>query len=103
MDIKTAVSNRTMIPNAKFTLTRSNDIFFNLDDWLSFDCDDNLVTDPANIGTYNFFGPRYLGGIPHALTDVIPYYAFGTTPEDMFNPQRFEVTYDLIKQKLNSK
>jgi RHS repeat-associated protein len=55
-----------------------------------------LVTDPANVGTFNFFGPRTLWGVPHGVFDVIPYYAFGNTPTDMFNLDRFRVTYDLI-------
>jgi RHS repeat-associated protein len=59
-----------------------------------FDCSDNLVTDPANAGTYNYFGPRLLNGIPHAITDVVPYFIFGTSPSDMFNPQRFTTTYE---------
>lgn len=64
-----------------------------------FDCNDDLVTDPANAGTYNFFGPRFMGGVPHGVTDVIPYYIFGTSPSDMFNPQRFTTTYDHLTQE----
>ncbi|ASJ76272.1 RHS repeat-associated core domain-containing protein [Granulosicoccus antarcticus] len=63
-----------------------------------FDCDDNLVITAANGGTYNFFGPRFLGGIPHGIADVLPYFVFGTSPVDMFNPQRFIVTYNHLTQ-----
>jgi RHS repeat-associated protein len=59
-----------------------------------FNCQDKLVTDSANMGTYNYFGPRFLGGVPHGIADVIPYFIFGNTPADMFNPQRFIATYD---------
>ena len=45
-----------------------------------FDCNDDLVTDLANAGTYNFFGPRFMGGVPHGVADVLPYYMFGTSP-----------------------
>ena len=64
-----------------------------------FDCNDDLVTDPANAGTYNFFGPRFMGGVPHGVTDVLPYYIFGTSPSDMFNPQRFTTTYEHLTQE----
>jgi uncharacterized protein RhaS with RHS repeats len=57
-----------------------------------FDSCDNLVTDPANQGTYNFFGPD--NAVMHGITDVLPYFIFGTSPSDMFNPQRFTTTYD---------
>ena len=49
MDIETAVSNRTMIPNAKFILTRSNEIFFNVDVRFSFGCEENLSIFGFNI------------------------------------------------------
>lgn len=50
-----------------------------------------LVLDSANLGTYNFFGPRFLFGITHAIFDVIPYFVFGNSPGDMFNLDRFRV------------
>lgn len=61
-----------------------------------FDSCGNMVTDPANEGTYNFFGPRTLGGVPHGIFDVIPYYVFGNSPGDMFNPDCFIKTYELL-------
>ncbi|MCL7931205.1 RHS repeat-associated core domain-containing protein [Halomonas llamarensis] len=63
-----------------------------------FDCNDDLVTGPANAGTYNFFGPRFMGGVPHGVADVLPYYMFRTSPSDMFNLQRFTTTYDHLTQ-----
>lgn len=56
-----------------------------------FDQCNNLVTDPANQGTYNFFGPDNV--IMHGITDVLPYFIFGTSPSDMFNFQRVTTTY----------
>jgi RHS repeat-associated protein len=61
-----------------------------------FTSEGDLVTDPLNMGTYNFFGPKVLWGIPHSLMDVIPYYIFGNTPQDMFTSERFTTTWDII-------
>ncbi|HED40876.1 MAG TPA: RHS repeat-associated core domain-containing protein [Chromatiales bacterium] len=61
-----------------------------------FDIDDNLVTDPGNAGTFNIFDPALLGGVPHAIVDVAPYFILGSSPSDMFNPQRFTATYDYL-------
>jgi len=61
-----------------------------------FDISGSLVTDSANAGTFNFFDPELLGGVPHAITDVAPYFVLGSSPSDMFNPQRFTTTYDLL-------
>jgi len=49
-----------------------------------------LITDPINQGTYNFFSPNFLFGIPHTLTDIIPYFIFGNSPSDMFTSDRFK-------------
>lgn len=55
--------------------------------------DPTLVNDPANYGTYNFFGPRFFYGITHGLFDVVPYFIFGNSPSDMFNLDRFTVLF----------
>jgi len=55
-----------------------------------FSCENEFVSDPANYGTFNYFGPRVLWGIPHVMFDVIPYFLFGNTPSDMFKRQRFD-------------
>jgi RHS repeat-associated protein len=54
------------------------------------------VTDPTNMATYNFFGPNVGYGIPHAVTDVLPYFVFGNTPGDMFTTDRFTTTWGVI-------
>ena len=59
-----------------------------------------LVTDEANQGTYNYAGPRTLGGLPHVVLDVIPYMIFGNSPSDMFNMQRFETTGQDLGRRL---
>ena len=66
-----------------------------------FGIDDSLVTDSANAGTFNFFDPRLLGGVPHAITDVAPYFILGSSPSDMSNPQRFTTTYDHLTRQCN--
>ncbi len=53
-----------------------------------------LVTDPLNYGTYNFFGPRFLLGIPHGIFDILPYFVFGNSPSDMFNSHRFRALFN---------
>ena len=57
-----------------------------------FNSSDCLVTDSANMGTFNFFGPRTLGGVPHLIADVLPYFVLGNSPSDMFNIDRFSTT-----------
>lgn len=52
-----------------------------------------LVLEPDNLGTYNFFGPRFFFGIAHAIFDVLPYFIFGNTPADMFNSARFRALF----------
>ncbi|WP_169787093.1 RHS repeat-associated core domain-containing protein [Hyalangium minutum] len=42
--------------------------------------DGQLVTDPANIGTYNFGSDQ--GSALHLLLDVVPYYFWGNSPDD---------------------
>jgi len=41
-----------------------------------------LVKDPANLGTYNFIAPRGFGNIGHFFADVLPYWIWGNTPDD---------------------
>lgn len=53
----------------------------------------SLVTEPVNLGTYNFFGPRLLFGVPHAIFDVLPYFILGNTPADMLNPARLTALF----------
>ncbi|WP_108946994.1 hypothetical protein [Shewanella halifaxensis] len=55
-----------------------------------------LVTDDKNGGTYNFAGPRTLGGVPHAVLDVAPYFIFGNSPSDMFTTDRFQALSGLM-------
>ena len=50
--------------------------------------DELLVTDPANVGTYNYSG-NYTDGIDdtydlahHMVADVIPYYFLGNSTDD---------------------
>jgi hypothetical protein len=54
------------------------------------------VTDDANMATYNYFNPDTLWGIPHLITDVIPYFIFGNTPSDMFTIDRFITTWKYL-------
>ncbi len=62
----------------------------------------SLVTNPTNQASYNYFSPYLLGGIPHGITDVIPYYIFGNTPSDMLTSDRFKTTWNkVIEPKLN--
>ena len=63
-----------------------------------FDGNGCLVTDPLNEGTFNFFGPRFLKGGPHGITDVLPYFILGNSPIDMFTgfPERISTTYNRI-------
>lgn len=45
-----------------------------------YDANGNLVTDPLNMGTYNFSPPSDKPG--HLLKDIVPYVIWGNTPED---------------------
>ena len=56
-----------------------------------FNPDGTLVTDPVNMGTYNFNSPNELLGVPHFVNDVLPYYVWGNSPEDP------TTTWDLVK------
>ena len=47
-----------------------------------FDENGKVVTDIANIGTYNYFAPDGLEGILHILVDVLPYYQGGNDKND---------------------
>lgn len=41
-----------------------------------------IVTDPVNVGTYNYHPGTGLG---HAIEDVLPYYLWGNSPQDTTN------------------
>ena len=41
-----------------------------------------IVTDPVNMGTYNYHPGSILG---HAIEDVVPYYLWGNSPQDTTN------------------
>lgn len=41
-----------------------------------------IVTDPVNVGTYNYHSGSILG---HAIEDVVPYYLWGNSPQDTTN------------------
>lgn len=47
-----------------------------------YDINGGLVTDPVNMGTYNFFGPQGSTALLHVAADVVPYYLWGNTPND---------------------
>jgi hypothetical protein len=49
-----------------------------------FDANGQLVTDAANTGTYNYgaSGHGWSGEIHHGISDVLPYYVFGNSPDD---------------------
>ncbi len=47
-----------------------------------------LINDPTNRGTYNYADPRFWGGIPHGVVDVMPFFILGNTPGDMLDPAR---------------
>lgn len=57
-----------------------------------------IVTDPTNMGTFNVANPETAKGIPHGIFDVLPYYALGNTPKDMFSPERFKTTIGAMKK-----
>ena len=51
----------------------------------------NIITNPLNIGTYNFYNPNLdgvesdpllNGNTKHFLYDVVPYYKYGNSPDD---------------------
>ena len=47
-----------------------------------FNSKGEIVTDIANIGTYNYFSPDGPEGILHVLVDVLPYYKCGNSKND---------------------
>ena len=63
------------------------------------DAKGNHVVDDTNKATFNFFGPNTLGGIPHAVTDVVPYFLLGNSPRDMVSPKRLVTTAHVIREK----
>jgi len=66
-----------------------------------YDQDGNLVTDPTNLGTYNFEGPDNVWG--HFHEDVLPYWLYGNSEEDktplknrIFGPRIIERLKDKV-------
>lgn len=48
-----------------------------------YDSDGNLVTDPRDVGTYNFSHPEgFWSSICHGVLDVAPWIIFGNNDED---------------------
>jgi len=48
-----------------------------------YDGQGNLVTDPSNMGTYNYSPPEgIVGNVGHLFEDVIPYWIWGNSPND---------------------
>ena len=48
-----------------------------------FDVNGRLVTDPKNIGTYNYFPPTdFYTMVCHFFVDMVPYYKWGNSLED---------------------
>jgi RHS repeat-associated protein len=47
-----------------------------------FRSDGSVVTDPANMATYNYSSPNKFFGIGHFFADVIPYYMWGNAEDD---------------------
>ena len=48
---------------------------------LVYDSNDNLVTDPVNMGSYNKCDPDK-SKIGHFIQDMVPYYLWGNSPDD---------------------
>jgi hypothetical protein len=53
-----------------------------------------LVTDPLNEGTFNYFPENWAAGIPHGLFDVLPYFILGNSPYDWFTLDRFQAPFN---------
>ncbi len=49
-----------------------------------FDAKGNLIEDPRNIGTYNYFPPNQ-NEILHGVVDVFPWLLWGNSPDDNTN------------------
>jgi len=47
-----------------------------------FNPNGTVVTDPANMATYNYSSPNEGGGIGHVFADVLPYYLWGNSEDD---------------------
>ena len=47
-----------------------------------FHADGSVVTDPANMATYNYSSPNKFFVIGHVIADVIPYYIWGNSEDD---------------------
>lgn len=60
------------------------------------------MTDPVNMGTYNFFNPEK-EKILHTVFDVFPYMIYGNTPADMFlYAERIGATIEGIRLRRES-
>ncbi len=55
------------------------------------------VAEDRNMATYNFFGPAYASGIPHAIFDVVPYMIFGNSPADHMTLDRFLAPFEFFQ------
>lgn len=48
-----------------------------------FDSEGNIVTDPRDVGTYNYCpSGTFWGDVGHACLDVLPWVVFGNSDED---------------------
>ncbi len=60
-----------------------------------------LVTDPVNIGTYNFSNPQE-EPVQHFINDMLPYYIWGNSPNDPTNSlERLTGTYGGVLPAIN--
>ena len=50
-----------------------------------YDSSGHLVTDPRDVGTYNYASPND-NPVGHLLVDVLPWIFFGNSPDDTTNP-----------------
>lgn len=72
----------------------------------------NIVTNPVNMGTYNFYNPKLDGAefnplindnFNHYIYDVLPYYDKGNSIQDKtIMEQRYERNKYFLKIKLNN-
>lgn len=50
-----------------------------------YDVNGQIVTDPRDVGTYNFISPNE-NGWGHGVQDVLPWILYGNSPDDTTNP-----------------
>lgn len=74
-----------------------------------YDTAGNIVTDPRDIGTYNYCpsdqGNKIIAGVGHLFMDVLPWYVWGNSEDDSTNMMERIVTsvngdYDTLKDTL---